>query len=399
MKDGELFIVSIDNQYKVINEKEETIIDLGCLHDLPIHFENTLLLKNCVEKNGILSLNNKPMQVKFEYGEIFPYMKNNIAFAKKHSTYKLISHDNTVLNDMEIDKIEYLLIEDLLLIQVGKDFYIFNTREKAFIPLKTKSNSSNILADVLKIFLKNKTNDVLDLKSNLKKLDTYHFINKLPYHSSEYQYFKAITNNKYVLLKVGENFHIEEVVQFENELCDYNDKLRGFVFMENGKFGFNRIDGTIKLDPIFDQIYSTKYYGSNILCAVDNDLYFISSNSNDTSNFKVKDYKIIYEHSFKEPFYHNKGQIYVIKGVDKDNKIMLYDTYGKPMLDTTYDEITHLGDSYFVIKDKENVGLLNTKNKPKVEMEVKFKNIFYTNGEFYGVDENKILGSFKPYHF
>ena len=32
-------------------------------------------------------------------------------------------------------------------------------------------------------------------------------------------------------------------------------------------------------------------------------------------------------------------------------------------------------------------------------MEVKFKNIFYTNGEFYGVDENKILGSFKPYHF
>ncbi|MBK8852567.1 MAG: hypothetical protein IPN10_00310 [Saprospiraceae bacterium] len=50
MKDGELFIVSIDNQYKVINEKEETIIDLGCLHDLPIHFENTLLLKNCVEK-------------------------------------------------------------------------------------------------------------------------------------------------------------------------------------------------------------------------------------------------------------------------------------------------------------------------------------------------------------
>ncbi|MBK8080904.1 MAG: hypothetical protein IPK25_11815 [Saprospiraceae bacterium] len=60
---------------------------------------------------------------------------------------------------------------------------------------------------------------------------------------------------------------------------------------------------------------------------------------------------------------------------------MLYDTYGKPMLDTTYDEITHLGDSYFVIKDKENVGLLNTKNKPKVEMEVKFKKyILYKRG-------------------
>ncbi|MBK8080903.1 MAG: hypothetical protein IPK25_11810 [Saprospiraceae bacterium] len=182
-------------------------------------------------------MNNKPMQVKFEYGEIFPYMKNNIAFAKKHSTYKLISHDNTVLNDMEIDKIEYLLIEDLLLIQVGKDFYIFNTREKAFIPLKTKSNSSNILADVLKIFLKNKTNDVLDLKSNLKKLDTYHFINKLPYHSSEYQYFKAITNNKYVLLKVGKTSILKKLYNLKMNFATTMINLEDLFLWKTGSLG------------------------------------------------------------------------------------------------------------------------------------------------------------------
>lgn len=391
IEDGEYFVVSIDNHYTVINENDETVIDLGYLYSQPVYSNNSLIMKNIVGQYGILNLKIQQVKVNFEYDYIEPYANHKIAFAQKNNKYKLISYDNKLLSDILVDKVENLYIENLILIQVGKNYSILDTKEMELIPLKVSSNSFHVLSDVLKIFLKSnvKSNDINTLKSSLKKLDSYKFIKKHATYSSEKEYFNTLINYKYKLLEVGQNFHIKEVIQYENEHCEYKNEIRGFVIKQNGKFGVINRDGSVKANAVFDKIYVAKH--NNILGAVKNNLYIINDKSIDTTNLKIKDFSIVYEHSLKETFYHTKGEIYLIKGKDTLGKMMLYDTDGKAILDTSYDEITHLGNECFTAKKGNKLGLLFLQFQKKLQIGIDYDNIFYVANRFYGVNDGKVI--------
>jgi len=394
IEDGEYFVVSIDNHYTVINENDETIIDLGYLHAQPKYSHNYLIMKNMFAKYGVLNLKNKQVKVNFEYDEVKAF-KENIAFVHHNNRYKLISNDNKSVNDISLEKVENLHFENLVLAQTGNTCILINTKEMELIPLKTSPINFHTLVDVLNIFLKSDNKDLHKQKTNIEKLDSYQIIES--HYNGKAHYFISYDKNVYKLVEFGENYLLKEVNEYE--YCEFNKKTLRFIIKKNGNFGVVKGDGIIKVNPIFDKIYLTKYIYGNVLGAIKNNLFVITENLSDTTNLKIKDFSIVYEHSLKETFYTTKGEIYLIKGKDALGKTMLYDTDGKAILDTSYDEITHLGNSYFVIKDKDNVGLLNTKSKPKVEMQIEYKNIFYADGKFYGVDQDKILKVFTPYNF
>jgi hypothetical protein len=164
IEDGRFFVVSIDNHYKIIDENDETIIDLGYLHAKPVYSNNSLIMKNMLGQYGIINLKNRQVKVNFEYDYIEPYANHRIAFAKKNNKYKLISYDNELLSDIVVDKVENLYIENLVLIQLGKNYSILDTKEMKVIPLVFSANSFHTQADVLNIFLKSDINTPITFK-------------------------------------------------------------------------------------------------------------------------------------------------------------------------------------------------------------------------------------------
>ncbi|MEK7433705.1 MAG: WG repeat-containing protein [Cyanobacteriota bacterium] len=316
-----LFIVSINNKFGLINMKGEIII--------PIEYEN-------LELNKENYINARIGNTSF----VFDKSGKELSSVKKEKLYNRLENTNN---------------ERIFISELNKKLGVIDDNDKIIIDFKYDYISNSIIYKNFVIFKLGTRTGLLDLSSGKEIIKAkYDDISPIEYNED---LFKIRINDKIGLFDVKRNITLEP----KYDEIDYTVFPDKFIFGLNKKYGVIDINGKIILEAKYDE--KVVFSDSLIVFSLDKKSIYLDQN---LKEIFVSEYSIV-------SYNYNS---YIM--VEKDNRYGFLDKKGKVVVPVKYDKVKDIENGYFKVKLDGRWGTVDEKGNENFVDEIYVNDNTYT---------------------
>lgn len=298
-----------------------------------------------------------------------PFEKMTLKY-KKDGKYGLLSIDGKELTKPIYDEISAISYkEGMLLVKQDDKCGVVNMNGKTVIPVEYESITADnyyheeTLYQTTGFIVSKKSDEgyrygYIDYKGHIVVKAEYTQIDRVTeIQDNKNVYLVAFKEGQAGLLK-----NKKIILNYEYEDINYNSYNDVFVIKRNGKEGIVDKNGTIKVQPEYENIV---FGGIYINAEKDGEFVLLDLNGN-----IIENQDIVTKMPTKD------GKHYIV--ADKNEMYDIIDENGESIIENSYSYMEELDDNYFIVGNNNKNGIIDLSGKAVVDL--KYNSIFHIDG-------------------